>query len=511
MNKFENHWIMYHEIHRLKRAEETEPWIASHLGIDTRTVKKYIAMDEKAYMDYRNKLSERAKKLSAYESFVKERIETCLDASAAQVHDWLKECYPDFIRVSEKTVYNFALHVREKYKLLKQFDQRQYCKVPELPYGKQAQIDFGEFNILTGENIRKKVYFLGLVLSRSRFKYVFFCESPFTANAAIDAHEKAFEYIGGYPQEIVYDQDKLLLSDENKGNLILTEAFRSYHAHRGFGLHFCRKADPESKGKIENVIKYVKYNFLRGRVYHDIHTLNAQALEWLERTANAKIHATTQQVPHQQWLVEKTHLTHLREPFLISEGVSPYKVRKDNTVSFKGNFYTLPIGTYQGVNSYVYLLQEKNQLIIHNNDKKEIARHQISSIKGKLICNSNHYRDQSIKIKDLMELAAGYFSDKSKAIQLFEKIKEQNSRYVRDQIKIIQSVCEKYTLTQRDRTLQYCLDNEIYKASDFEPVLIALMEEKLQSQNQNTMNLLNEKYRLNPLTSNISDYKQILN
>lgn len=511
MNKFENHWIMYHEVHRLKRAEQTEPQIASILGIDTRTVKKYLAMDEKAYMDYREKQSERAKKLSAYENFVKDRIEACLDASAAQVHDWLKECHPDFIRVSEKTVYNFVLHIREKYKLLKQFDLRQYCKIPELPYGKQAQVDFGEYNMINSENIRKKVYFLALVLSRSRYKYVFFSESPFIANTAIESHEKAFEYIGGYPQEIVYDQDKLLLSDENKGNLILTEAFRGYHAHRGFGLHFCRKADPESKGKIENAIKYIKYNFLRGRIYHDIHTLNAQALEWLERTANAKVHATTRQIPYEQWFIEKAHLTHLREPFLISQGVSPYKVRKDNTVSFKGNFYTLPIGTYQGVNSYVYLWQEDNQLIIHDNDKKEITRHQISSIKGKLICNNNHYRDQSIKIKDLMELVAGYFSDKSKAIQLFEKIKEQNPRYVRDQIKIIQSVCETHTLTQRDSALQYCLDNEIYKASDFEPVLIALMEEKLQSRKPGTMNLLSEKYRVTPLTSNISDYKQILN
>lgn len=512
MNKFENNWIVYHEIHRLNRDGEKAPQIASMLGTDTRTVKKYLTMDEKAYIDFQRKLSTRSKKLAAYESFVKERIEACMDASAAQIHDWLKECYPDFTNVSEKTVYNFVLHVREKYKLLKQFDVRQYCKVPELPYRKQAQVDFGEFNMLTSESVRKKIYFFALVLARSRYKYVFFSESPFSANTAIDSHEKAFEYIGGYPQEVVYDQDKVLLTAENKGNLILTDAFRSYHAHRGFGLHFCRKADPQSKGKIENVIKYIKYNFLRGRIYHDIHTLNGQAIEWLERTANAKIHATTHLIPHQQWLIEKTHLKHLREPFLISEGVSSYKVRKDNTISFKGNFYSLPIGTYRGANSFVYLMQEKNNLIIHNNHKKEIARHQISPIKGKLIRNNNHYRDQSIKIRDLMELVAPYFSEKIRAMELLEKIKEQNPRYVRDQVKMIQTVCEKYTLSQRDRALKYCLENEIFKASDFEPVLIALMEEKLQDNGSSKINLLQkEKYRLSPQTSNISDYKQILN
>ncbi len=129
-----------------------------------------------------------------------------------------------------------------------------------------------------------------------------------------------------------------------------------------------------------------------------------------------------------------------------------------------------------------------------------------------MICNNNHYRDPSIKIISLMELVADYFTEKNKAMELFKKIKDQNPRYVRDQIKMIQTVCKKHLLIHRDRALLYCLENEIFKASDFEPVLIALMEEKLQSSDNNNNHLLqNEKYRLTPITSNISDYKQILN
>lgn len=512
MNKFENNWIVYHEIHRLHREGQNKSQIGSLLVLDKRTVKKYLTMNEEQYLNSQNDLT-RSKKLEGYESFVKARIEACLDASSAQVHDWLKECHPDFINVSTKTVYNFVLYVRDKYKLLKEFEVRQYCKVAELPYGKQAQVDFGEFNMLTGENQRRKIHFFALVLARSRYKYVCFSESPFNANTAIDAHEKAFVFIGGYTEEVVYDQDKILLTSENKGNLILTEAFRSYHAHRGFGLHFCRKSDPQSKGKVENVIKYIKYNFLRGRIYHDIHSLNGQAIEWLERTANAKIHATTQLIPYQEWLTEKTHLKHLREPFLMSDGVGSYKVRKDNTVSFKGNFYSLPRGTYTGHDSVVYLIQEDHTLIIHTNDKQEIARHPISPLKGKLICNNNHYRDSSVKIDELIELIAEKFLDKIKAVEFLEKIKQQNPRYVRDQIKIIESVCDKYSSIQCNQTMQYCIENEIFIASDFESVLIAITEQKLSDGNDNKkLNLLQkEKYRITPNTSNISDYKQILN
>ena len=71
--------------------------------------------------------------------------------------------------------------------------------------------------------------------------------------------------------------------EENKGDLILTEQFKAYSNQRRFKLHFCRKSDPESKGKVENVVKYVKQNFLYNRSFTDIDTLNEEALAWLAR------------------------------------------------------------------------------------------------------------------------------------------------------------------------------------------------------------------------------------
>ena len=96
-----------------------------------------------------------------------------------------------------------------------------------------------------------------MILSRSRFKYVWFTDRYFTSELAIIAHEKAFEYIEGVPDEIVYDQDKVFIVSENGGDIILTAAFRAYTREQSFSLHFCRKSDPESKGKVENLVKYI--------------------------------------------------------------------------------------------------------------------------------------------------------------------------------------------------------------------------------------------------------------
>lgn len=247
------------------------------------------------------------------------------------------------------------LYVRNKYSLPKPFDVRQHMMVPELDYGKQAQVDFGEYNMTDTEGHRKKVYFFAMVLSRSRHKYVFHSVVPFTSKTMVEAHERAFAYFEGYPNEVVYDQDKLMLVNENLGELLLTEVFRSYHHQRGFQLYFCRKNDPQSKGKIENVIKYIKYNFLRGRVFYDIHTLISQGLDWLSRTANAKEHSSTRKVPCLEWELEKPHLNPLNYTLMLEQERIPYKVRKNNTVSYQGNYYALPEGSYQGKETAVFI------------------------------------------------------------------------------------------------------------------------------------------------------------
>ena len=51
-------------------------------------------------------------------------------------------------------------------------------------------------------------------------------------------------------------------------------------------IFLCRGNDPQSKGKIESVIKYIKGNFLACRIYRGISVLNSDGLAWLERTAN---------------------------------------------------------------------------------------------------------------------------------------------------------------------------------------------------------------------------------
>ena len=148
------------------------------------------------------------------------------------MHDWLMEHFPNFPGVTAKTVYNFVMWVRQKHHLPQTRPIREYNAVEELPYGLQAQVDFGQYNMRDGLAKRVKVWFFAMSLSRSRYKYIFFSDIPFTSHTAIVAHEKAFSFFNGIPDQIVYDQDKLFLTDENRGDLLLTSAFKDYCRER---------------------------------------------------------------------------------------------------------------------------------------------------------------------------------------------------------------------------------------------------------------------------------------
>ena len=109
---------MYQELHEKYQNGMTPPQIASSLELDTRTVKKLLAMSEQDYLDFQQQLSTRTKKLAPYEEYIKYRLENCPKASTGQVHSWLKGHYTDFPRVSIKSVYNFVSYVRNKYQLV---------------------------------------------------------------------------------------------------------------------------------------------------------------------------------------------------------------------------------------------------------------------------------------------------------------------------------------------------------------------------------------------------------
>ncbi|WP_198671281.1 transposase [Paraliobacillus sp. X-1268] len=95
---------------------------------------------------------------------------------------------------------------------------------------------------------------------------------------------------------------------ENGGDIIYTEAFQAYKQQRGFSIYLCKAADPKSKGKIKNVVKFIKNNVAKNHVFHQMETWNEQCLAWLERKGNYQVHNTIKKRPFEVFDREKPHL-----------------------------------------------------------------------------------------------------------------------------------------------------------------------------------------------------------
>ena len=501
MNVYLNKFMVYFEIHRLHRDGFTIRQISKELVINRRTVGRYLSMSEQEFEQMMVSQADRNKVLSPYEAFVKSRLEKFGDTPAAQMHDWLKENFVDLPKVSPKTVFNFVSWVRNRHNLPFIRAPRQYGMVEELPYGRQGQVDFGEYNMRNTFGKRVKVFFFALLLSRSRFKYIWFTERHFTAQLAIHAHENAFCYIGGIPEELVYDQDKVFVVSENGGDIILTDAFRAYTREQAFSLHFCRKADPESKGKVENLVKYVKQNFLYNRPYYNIETLNDEAMGWLGRTANFLPHAVTQKPPYSELILEMPFLTPYRPHVPRSVSLSTYAVRRDNTISFKGNFFSLPLGTYRGRETQVAVQILGGELVISGpGGDPEICRHTLPAGKGIKVINNDHKRDKSGSVEEKISQAARLFGQEEKALQWLGKVRDEKPRYIRDQLAIITGAVEKSDARTVALALDYCMEKEIHSATDFRSIL------ELQKPSEKAEP---KTVKLNPLTGKVPENANI--
>ncbi|MGG5252144.1 IS21 family transposase [Neobacillus sp. SM06] len=512
-------WEMYMKIKQLKEQGFKIRRIARKLGVSRTTVYKYLEKSPKELAEWAASTKSRTKKLDPYEMLIHTWLSENPDMSSAQVHDWLMEKYDNFT-VGESTVRSYVKELREKYAIPKETHQRVYEAIPDPPMGQQAQVDFGKTNQKTPQGKSVKMYFITFVLSHSRYKYVEWLDRPFTTKDMIRMHEHAFQYFGGMPDELVYDQDALLMVNENAGDLILTEEFQAYREARKLKVHFCRKADPESKGRIERVVGFVKDNFAKNRVFQNIDLWNESCMAWLGRTGNRKIHNTTKKRPVEVFVLEKQHLKPVIKEITISNVGSSITrtVRKDNTIIYQSNRYSVPLGTYQKEKEVYIEITAENRLVIREQTEGPvIANHLIAFEKGKLIQDRQHTRDRTKGISAYIATVSTNFTDEKTATAFLEEIHHRYPRYVRDQLGIILKVSKAANQTVRDETLRECAKRGVYSATEYSDVLAFIqrqhqqdepkhMDEEIKALHDIDLSLLDTK----PETRELARYLDVL-
>jgi transposase len=164
--------------------------------------------------------------------------------------------------------------------------------------GHQAQVDFAEVKFPWG-----KRYALLVVLGYSRLLWLAFYPRQ-TMQVVMRGLEDAFTYFGGVPAECLFDQMKAVVVEDERaagGKLLENAEFARFAAHWGFRIRACRPYRAQTKGKVERPVRYLRDSFLYGREFLGDGDLAAQALQWQEGTANARVHGTTKAVPRERF------------------------------------------------------------------------------------------------------------------------------------------------------------------------------------------------------------------
>ena len=124
-----------------------------------------------------------------------------------------------------------------------------------------AQADFGEAVVVIG-GIERKAHFIAFILPHSDSSFVKAYPGE-TTEAFCDGHNAAFDFFGGVPQSVLYDNTKLavarILGD---GRRQRTRVFSELQSHYLFADRFGRPGKGNDKGKVEGLVGYVRRNFL---------------------------------------------------------------------------------------------------------------------------------------------------------------------------------------------------------------------------------------------------------
>ena len=125
----------------------------------------------------------------------------------------------------------------------------------------EAQVDFGYAHvILNGVEVKLALFVMTLMYSDA----VFCCVYPRECSETfLEGHRRAFEFFGGVPRRIAYDNTKTAVAKIiGKRKRELTRDFLRLQSHYLFDEHFCLVRRPNEKGQVEGLVGFTRRNFL---------------------------------------------------------------------------------------------------------------------------------------------------------------------------------------------------------------------------------------------------------
>lgn len=281
--------------------------IARETGLAINTVRKYLSDEEAPVYGPR---APRQGKLDPFKEYLTTRV-------AAARPDWIpatvlaREIREQGYEGCVKLVSCFVRSLRP---LAKEDPVVRFETDP----GLQLQVDWIEFK-------RDRLSAFVATLGHCRAAYVEYVTDE-RIETLVACHIRAFEFFGGVPRELLYDNVKTVVITRDAygpGLHRFHPTLWDVARHYGFQPRLCRPYRAKTKGKVERFNSYLRYSFhvplvtrLRQLgVRLDQQTAQVEVLRWLRDVANARVHGQTGLVPAVALESERQALCKLPSPY----------------------------------------------------------------------------------------------------------------------------------------------------------------------------------------------------
>lgn len=215
---------------------------------------------------------------------------------------------------------------------------RRYQTAP----GESYQMDWGFVDVETGYGTSYKAACFAMICHCCGQRYIEFFPNARQENLFIGMLH-AFLYMG-IPRYVLTDNMKsVVVGRDSEGHPIWQKDYELFMGSIGFETKLCKPRHPFTKGAVERLIRFVKDNFLPGRVFNELTDLNFEAASWCDRQ-NSSYHRAVDCVPNDRHTAvcmrSAARLEDTTEPayYLCPER----KISFDGFVNYEGRRFGVP-------------------------------------------------------------------------------------------------------------------------------------------------------------------------
>lgn len=419
--------------------------IARLLGISRNTVKKALRADKAPAYERKPKVNPEIKPFEdvIYDKLTKDNLR-----KSRVLEDIMSKGY----RGSQSAFYRHCSKIKQtETKTFKPYETAPAC---------QAQFDWSPYSILVGGNL-VKVYVFSYIHGFSRWR-VYEASLSQSQAGVFEALENSIIESGGVCEKVQTDNAKCFVTNASKDNLIWNRRYLAFCGHYGFKPTRSLPGHPWSKGKVERPFDYLEEHFIKGNEFDSFEDFVAK-LKAFQDKVNARVHSTTKAAPDELFEKEQPMLYELPGTRYVGIKEEVRKVSADCLIAYSGNRYSVP---YLFATKEVWVKVSKGYYIeIYSSQNKMIARHQMSTDKGKVIIDERHYKNHTVERGNWERLSI-LFADKFPGyIWMLDKLKTQKRINPGYHLTRIMDMAEYYRKDDLEKAFEKCREFNIYNAT----------------------------------------------